>query len=108
MARKSGFLTSLLSGRDRQKTLFWAIVAMVVLFVMSAFLAGNTSLFKLYQLYQQRNELRERRDLLKSEKEALEEEVKLLESDPEYIEKVAREKYNLKKEDEEVYKAAPE
>lgn len=45
---------------------------------------------------------------LEKEKQQLEKEAKRLKTDMDYIEKIAREKYNMKKKDEKVYKIVKE
>lgn len=85
----------------------WILVA-VFLLIVTAFFTGNKSVFDLYVLYKERNELLEEKQRLESENQRLQEEIKKLQNDLEYIEKVAREKYNLKRDDEEIYKVVPE
>ncbi len=85
----------------------WILVA-VFLLIVTAFFTGNKSVFDLYALYKERNELLEEKQKLESENQRLQEEIKKLQNDLEYIEKVAREKYNLKRDDEEIYKVVPE
>ena len=92
----------------KRKRLLWLIFAAVLLLLSFAFLTGGKSLFNLYSLYQERNELLLEKQRLEAENQRLKEEIEKLQKDMEYIEKVAREKYNLKRDDEEVYKITPE
>ncbi len=85
----------------------WIFVA-VFITVMIAFFTGPKSVFDLYALYRERNELLEQKQALEAENKQLREEIKKLQNDVEYIEKVAREKYNLKRDNEVIYKIVPE
>jgi cell division protein FtsB len=97
---------SLLS--NKHKRLPWIILGVIILLLSFAFLTGSKSLFNLYSLYWQRNELLQEKERLEAENKQLKEEIEKLQNDMKYIEKMAREKYNLKREDEEVYKVTPE
>ena len=74
---------------------------LVILFFV--FFTGNKSLFKLYSLQQTENKLLKERQELLEENEELTEEIHKLKKDQKYIEKVAREKHNMKKKDEDIY-----
>lgn len=76
--------------------------------ILFAFLNGNKSLMTLYSLYETRRELIEQKEQLQKENEQLLKEIDRLKNDINYLEKVAREKYNLKRDDEEVYQVVPE
>ncbi len=84
----------------------WLLVILLLL-TGFFFFTGPRSVFKLYTLYQERERLKKDNQALIQENQQLKETIKKLESDLEYIEKVAREKYNLKKENEEVYLVKP-
>lgn len=92
----------------KNKRLPWIVLSTVVLLLLFAFFTGSKSLFNLYSLYDQRNQLIKDKERLEAENKQLKEEIEKLQKDMEYIEKAAREKYNLKRDDEEVYKVAPE
>ncbi len=81
---------------------------MVVLIILFAFLSGNKSLITLYSLYETRQDLIEQKERLQKENEQLLKEIDRLKNDINYLEKVARENYNLKRDDEEVYRVVPE
>jgi cell division protein FtsB len=93
--------------RKGRKIIRW-IVAIVILVILFIFLSGNRSLFKLYSLRLDKNKLQQQKQDLIERQKNLETEIDKLENDPDYIEKKAREKYNMKKEYEEVYIAEPE
>ena len=86
--------------RKRFLLLFFGFISLTIAFV---FLSGNRSLLKLHSLYKEKENLEVKKgDLIKQNQE-LKEEIKKLKNDDQYIEKVAREKYNMKKDGEEVY-----
>lgn len=88
--------------RKGKKVLRW-VSGIIVLTILFIFLSGNRSLIKLYSLYQEKNKLKMQKEKLLEQQKNLEEEIEKLKTDKDYMEKVAREKYNMKKEDEEVY-----
>jgi len=79
------------------------ISGIIVLIILFIFLTGNRSLLKLYSLHQEHNKLKVQKEKLLEQQQSLEQEIEKLKTDKDYMEKVAREKYNMKKEDEEVY-----
>lgn len=83
-----------------------------VLFFIAAFyflfLAGSHSLIQLYRQSSRKHSLVKEIDSLQAQKTKLENESKRLKNDLDYIEKIAREKYNMKKKDEKVYKIIKE
>ncbi|GAB4369032.1 MAG: hypothetical protein Kow0042_10510 [Calditrichia bacterium] len=80
----------------------WIIMAfLVALFVI--FFTGSRSLIELYSLNRERNELIQKKEYLLMQNEQLNEEIQKLQSDEDYIEKIAREKFNMKKKNEDVY-----
>jgi cell division protein FtsL len=93
--------------RKGKKILRW-IFAIIVLVILFVFLSGNRSLLKLYSLHLDKNKLQQQKENLLQQQDDLETEIDKLKNDPEYIEKVAREKYNMKKENEEVHMAEPQ
>ena len=92
---------------DRRMVPYWVLSAIVAL-ILFAFLTGNRSLFKLYALREEVIQLREQRDSLEKQNLQLREEIEKLQRDLEFIEQRARDKYNLKRKNEEVFKVVPE
>ncbi|MGH1362292.1 MAG: FtsB family cell division protein [Calditrichia bacterium] len=86
----------------------WTLIAVFVLLVLSAFLTGNSSMLQLYKLHKQKLALVEQKQQLEESSIQLREEVARLEEDLDYIEKVAREEYNLTRANEEIYEIIPE
>lgn len=86
--------------RKRFLLLFFGFISLTIAFV---FLSGNRSLLKLHSLYREKENLEVEKGTLLKQNQELKEEIKKLKDDEQYIEKVAREKYNMKKDGEEVY-----
>ena len=82
---------------------FWILLVVLLFLFVSAFFTGNTSLQNMYSLHNKKLQLEQEKQQLEQQKQALELEIKKLQSDLEYIERVAREQYNLKREDEDIY-----
>jgi cell division protein FtsL len=89
--------------RLRQLVLFVILVVIIVIFV-----TGPRGTYQLYKFTTQKKELKKEIINLESEKSDLEQVKNKIENDPEYIEKVAREKYKMKKKDEKVYEIMEE
>lgn len=79
------------------------LIGIIILILLFIFFTGNRSLFKLYSLYNQKNTLDKQKESLIKENQEIKEEIEKLENDDKYIEKLAREKYNMKKEGEDIY-----
>lgn len=91
----------------RKKLKIW--VPLLVLFALAiTFLTGNKNLFTLYSLRQTKHQLQVEKQQLINENRELNEQIEKLETDLEFIEKQAREKYNLKRKNEKVYIVSPE
>ncbi len=88
--------------RRGKKVLRW-IIGIIVLVILFVFLSGNRSLLKLYSLHLDKNKMQQQKEELLQQQKDLETEIDRLKNDPEYNEEVAREKYNMKKENEEVH-----
>jgi cell division protein FtsB len=79
-------------------------LAAFIVFMM----VGNTGFIKYYELHSEQDELRREIIQLNMQLDSLRHEIELLKSDLPHIEKVAREKYNMKKEGEVVYQIVPD
>ncbi len=106
--------------RNKKRTAHWTyskaptkfgvlrwIIAGLIIFILMVFLTGNKSLIKLFFLHQQKDDLQQQKQELLEQNAQLKDEIKKLETDDKYIEKIARERYNMKKKDEEVYVVEP-
>jgi len=78
------------------------VMAAILLFIF--FFRGSHNLIQLFDTYQEKEDLIRNIEEQTKRKAHLDSIKYKLENDPEYIEKVAREKYNMKKKDEKVYK----
>ena len=96
--------------KDAQSRRGLGIFILVAFFtiILYAFFTGNKSVLKLYSLHQEKNELITEKARLIAENKDLEEEIQKLQTDKQYIEEVARKKYNFKKKNEEVISIKPE
>jgi cell division protein FtsB len=92
----------------RGKRILRWIIGIIILVILFIFLSGNRSLLKLYSLHHEKNELEKQKEAIIEEKERLENEIQKLETDDRYLEEVARDKFNMKKKEEEDNKAVPE
>ena len=73
-----------------------------------AFLFNDRGLISWYKYTQEKNRIEAELDSLKTEEVRLREEIERLKFAPEYMEKLAREKYGMAKKGEKVYKVVPE
>lgn len=89
--------------QQRSKRLWQWIVAIFIVGLLLIFFTGNRSLLKLYALHQQKMQLQHQKEKLIEKKNRLSTEVKHLKNDSGYIEKIAREKFNMRKKNEEIY-----
>ncbi len=88
--------------------LVWMLGVVVVLFLVQVFVFQDEGLYRLYQLKQQIQASQDRIEALKTENARLEAERQRLLDDPEYLERVAREKYRMAKPGEKVYRVVIE
>lgn len=87
----------------KRKGLHRWMIGIIILILLFIFFTGNRSLFKLYSLYNQKHTLDKQKESLIKENQEIREEIEKLKNDDKYIEKLAREKYNMKKEGEDIY-----
>jgi len=92
----------------RKKRLRQIVFLVILIIVASIFLTGSRGTFQLYNFSKQKVDLENEIEALESENSKLEEMKLKLESDPEYIEKIAREKYKMQKKEEKVYEIVEE
>jgi len=105
---KKGAFRSLLQELDRKKRtrqLFWAGALIIILLFIASGPRGTVQLIKFVS---QKHQLEEEIKGLEAKKKELEALRKKIENDPEYIEKIAREKYKMRKKDEKVYQVVEE
>ena len=99
------------SARRRSKKLQWRsgyyFVLAGMVFLLYVFLFGNHGLIRFYQLQHRKNQLVKTIEELKKEQESLKEEINLLTTNFHYIEKVAREEYQMGKKNEKIFLMVP-
>jgi cell division protein FtsB len=83
------------------------VVSAAILFLMFV-VFGHRGILQRLSLEHEKTELEERIKQAEAEGKALEQQVKKLDGDPHTIEKVAREKHNMVREGDRVYKVNPE
>lgn len=91
-----------ISEKSKRRPLYLLIV-LVALFLFYVFFLSNHGLFKYYQLLKRKDQLAKQINQLKEEQVQLQREVDLLMNNYRYIEKIAREKYQMGKKGEKVY-----
>ena len=105
---KKRHFRSLLQELDRKKhtrQLLWAGVFLIILLFIASGPRGTVQLLKFVSQKQQLEEEIKGLEAKKKELQALREKI---EHDPEYLEKIAREKYKMRKKDEKVYQVVEE
>lgn len=87
----------------RKKKIWKWVIFGFILILLFIFFTGSQSLFKLFSLHHERNQLQQQKEELIKQNDSLQQEIEKLRKDDRYLEEVAREKYNMKKEKEDVY-----
>lgn len=108
MVNKPGkrFPSQILRMFKRHNALF--IILLFIIIIVTVFLFADRGFIHFYDSYNERQLLQEEIKALELKKDTLIKEKDKLENDPEYIEKIAREKYKMKKKDEKVYQVETE
>jgi cell division protein FtsB len=108
MVKKSakGLPTRILRAFRRHNGVF--VILLFIIVIITVFLFADRGFLHFYRSYNERELLKEEIKGLEQKKEQLLKEKDKLQNDPEYIEKVAREKYKMKKKDEKVYQVEME
>ncbi len=103
--RKISAILDQLKQKKRKKQL---IIGSIILLVLIFFISGSRGSYQMFRFMNQKRLVEQEINRLEKEKQDLEKLRKRAEQDPEYIEKIAREKYKLKKKDEKVYQVVEE
>jgi cell division protein FtsL len=107
--RKSGRkISEIMQRMARKKRIRQIAFLTILILVATIFITGSRGTFQLYKFNKQKQDLENEIESLQTEKTKLEKMKSNLESDPEYIEKIAREKYKMKKKEEKVYEIVEE
>lgn len=92
------------SSRKARSSRWPLILALgILLLFYYFFMIGDTGLIQYWQLQSHRDQVVLEIQGLESEKEKLEYEIEQLRNSPDYVEKIAREKYHMKRDDEKVF-----
>lgn len=83
-------------------------VIMFIVLILTLFLFADRGFLHFYRSYNEREILEKEIEALQQKRDTLLQEKDKLKNDPEYIEKIAREKYKMKKKDEKVYQVEME
>ena len=82
----------------------WFLFLIVGIVVLSSiFVFGNHGLIRYFQLESRKKELIQQITALKEDQERLQKEIEMLQNNYRYIEKIAREKYQMGKDGEKIY-----
>ena len=90
--------------QNKSKKRPWYLFLIIgVILLSSIFLFGNHGLIRYFQLERRKQELIHQITALKEEQEKLQKEIEMLQNNYRYIEKIAREKYQMGKDGEKIY-----
>ncbi len=106
MKKKTTRLRKPKKSRLKIKSILIAAVTGIVIYFL--FFAGPRNVVQYFKQKSHKKTLIRDINSLNKEKEQLKKESERLKNDLDYIEKIAREKYNMKKKDEKVYKIIKE
>lgn len=84
----------------------WILTGVLIL-LAAVFFTGNRSVITLIRLQREVQALETEKQALEDENARLKETIERLQNDPDFIEEQARLRYNLKHEDEDVFKVTP-
>lgn len=84
------------------------IVFVILLVGFITFFTGPRSVIHLYLLYGQREKLQQQKQILLKENQQLKQELHRLKTDTQYMLRIAREKFNLKKKNEKIIIVQPQ
>jgi len=101
-------ITEIMQQIARKKRIRQFAFLAVLILVAVVFISGSRGTFQLYKFSKQKQDLENEIETLETEKIKLDNMKSKIESDPQYIEKIAREKYKMKKKEEKVYEIVEE
>jgi cell division protein FtsB len=103
--RKISAILDRLKQKKRKKQL---LITLIVVVIIIFFVSGSRGTYQLLHFVHQKRQLEQEINKLEVEKQELEKLRDKAANDPNYIEKIAREKYKFKKKDEKVYQVVEE
>ncbi len=101
-------LSEVMQQITRKKRIRQLAFLATLIIVAAVFITGSRGTFQLYKFSKTKLDLKNEIEALETEKAKLENMKSKIETDPEYIEKIAREKYKMKKKEEKVYEIVEE
>jgi cell division protein FtsB len=101
-------LSEVMQQISRKKRIRQLAFLAILIIVAAVFITGSRGTFQLYKFSKTKQDLKNEIETLETEKAKLENMKSKIETDPEYIEKIAREKYKMKKKEEKVYEIVEE
>ena len=100
---KNRNLRDIIAHLNRKKRLKNILILLAFIALLAFFATGQRGTIQLVSFIKQKQDLENDINSLETETKNLEIEKDNIKNDPDYIEKIAREKYKMKKKDEEVY-----
>jgi cell division protein FtsB len=92
----------------RRKRVRYLVLFSIFILLIFFFVSGPRGTYRLFSFTKQKHDLKKEIETLENESEQLQLLKDKLENEPDYIEKVAREEYKMKKKDEKVYQIVEE
>jgi len=101
-------ITQIMEQISRKKRVRQLTLVAILIIIVIIFSSGSRGTYQLYKFTQKKADLEKEIKNLEIEKKDLEIVRSKIDNDPAYIEKIAREKYKMKKKEEKVYEIVEE
>jgi cell division protein FtsL len=101
-------ITEILQGIGHRKRVKKIALSALLVIIVLIFVSGSRGTYQLYKFNRQKTDLEKQIESLEINNKKLEKMKSSIENDPDYIEKIAREKYKMKKKEEKVYEIVEE
>ena len=101
-------ITQIMEQISRKKRVRQLTLVAILIIIVIIFSSGSRGTYQLYNFTQKKADLEKEIKNLEIEKKDLEIVRSKIDNDPAYIEKIAREKYKMKKKEEKVYEIVEE
>ena len=101
-------ISEIMQQTSRKKRFKRFALLVILVLIVTVFITGSRGTFQLYKFSKRKLNLKNEIETLEAEKIKLEEMKSKIETDPDFIEKIAREKYKMKKKEEKVYEIVEE
>ena len=107
--RKSGRkITQIMEQISRKKRVRQFALTAILIIIALVFITGSRGTYQLHKFIEKKDNLEKEILKLENEKKDLDKVKSEIENDPAYIEKIAREKYKMRKKGEKVYEIVEE